>query len=46
MKDFLSYIRLTDYQYYLDTITVDQSVVSEPILFFNLMADLTDNKAF
>lgn len=46
MREFLSHVRLADYQTYLDTLTVDSTMVEDPTLFFEMMDELTDQKAF
>lgn len=46
MREFLEHIRLADYQSYLDTLTVDASMVEDPLTFFQIMDELTDKKAF
>ena len=37
MKDFMGHVRFTDYQSYIDTLTVDKELVAEPHVFFALM---------
>ena len=40
------HIRLTDFKKELDTLTVTQDLVEDSNLFFNLMDEVTEGKAF
>ena len=44
--EFLSHIRLTDYRKAYDTLTVSPQLVDDADQFFDLMAQITDSRAF
>ena len=44
--EFLSQIRLTDYQNRFDTLTVSEKLVADPKHFFKLIGTVTSNQAF